>query len=101
MVRPERLAIVLPDVPMSIESGLGAQVSRELPGIVIFDNDHALACGKDPGDLLAMERDDPFYIEMIDDDALVGRQFFNCFLDYSVRRSPADQRNLCPAWPKK
>ena len=41
VVRHERLAIVLANVAVGDEAGLGAQIARELAAVVVLDDDHA------------------------------------------------------------
>ena len=52
----ERFAVVLADVAMRHDAGLGAQVTGELASAVILDDDNTPTPAEDVVDLLGVER---------------------------------------------
>src|SRR2546427_8122263 len=60
VVRHERLPIVFSDVTLGGEAGLRSQVARELPAVVVLDDDDLGARRQDRQDGVCMERDQPF-----------------------------------------
>src|SRR5438093_127970 len=94
MMRHERLPIVLPDVAMSGDARLAAEVSRKLASVIILDDDDPLALAKDSRNLVRMERNDPLDLKLVGDDPLFGSQFLDRFANNALGRTPSHQRHL-------
>jgi len=83
VVRHERLAVVLADVTVRIETGFAPEITGELSALIVLNQDHILTAPENSADLRRVQRHNPFDGELIGHDAFFARQFFHRFPDYA------------------
>jgi len=98
VVRHERFAVVLADVAVRDKTGLAAQVARKLAAEIIFDDDGVPRVFQNLKNGFTMQRHEPANLQLIGGDSFLIEDLAG-FLDYTFRRTPADQRNIRVARP--
>jgi hypothetical protein len=79
-MRHERFTVVLADVAVRDEAGFTTQVTSELPAVVVLNDDRVARAPELIENRLAMEWDHPADVEMIGNDAFIGKKlnrFYN------------------------
>src|SRR6266481_1338873 len=97
MVRHERFAVVLANVAVRHKAGFAAQIAGKLAAIVVLYNDCVPRVFQNIEDSFAMQRYKPPNLHLIGGDTFVIEDIRG-FLDYAVRRTPADQSNVSVMW---
>lgn len=93
----EWLPIVLADVAIGYDAGLGTKVASELATIIILYMDALFALRYDGTDRLAVERDKPLDLQVVGDDSFVGK-LLDCLAYDALRRTPTNQCDLGIWW---
>src|SRR2546428_1441173 len=75
VLRLERLAVIFPDVTVCDDSGLGPQVPRELPALVVLDDDDAPALAESGANLFSVEGHQELDLQVIGGDPLLIQAF--------------------------
>src|SRR6266496_4647047 len=101
VVRHKRLAVVLADVTVGIETGFAPEITGELAALIVLNQDHILAAPENGADLRRVQWHDPFNGELIGHDAFFAREFFHRFPDYARGRAPTHQRDIGLLWTKE
>src|SRR5512141_702796 len=94
MMWHERLAVILANMTVGDDTGLRPQITRELAAVIVFDDDGFTTLYQSRNDRFAMQRHEPFDLQLIGRDAFLVRQLLYRFLDHPFSGSPADQRYL-------
>src|SRR6266478_3804160 len=82
VVRHERFAVVLADVPVRHKAGFAAQVARKLAAEIIFDDDGVPRVLQDFENGFAMQRHEPANLKLIRGDSLFIEALAG-FFDYA------------------
>src|SRR5258707_341406 len=98
VVRHEGFAIVLANVPVRHKAGFAAQVTRKLATVIVFHDDGVPRVPQNFENGVAMQRHEPANLQLICRDSFLIENFTG-FLNYTFRRTPADQRNIRVARP--
>src|SRR5229473_7482017 len=93
MVRHEGFAVVLADVAVWHKAGFAAQVARKLAAIVVLHDDGVARVFQNFENRVAMQRYEPTDLQLIRRDPFIIEDLAG-FLDYTLRRTPADQGNI-------
>src|SRR5579859_2778850 len=93
VVGHEGFAVVLADVPVGNEAGFAAQVAGKLSAVVVLHNDGVARVAQNVENSIAVQRNEPAYLQVIGRDALLAQQFAGLF-DYALGRAPADQGDI-------
>ena len=101
MMRHEGFAIILADVAVGDDAGLGAQVTGKLAAVVVLDNDELLTLGNCRRDRFAMEWNHPFNLQMVRGDAFFVRQLLHRLANDSLGGAPTEQGDLRVVRPEQ
>src|SRR5215469_14567527 len=72
VVGHEWLAIVLSDVAIRYETGLASQIARELPAVVVFNDDRVFRILEDLENLITVQGHEPPHLQLIRCNAFVS-----------------------------
>src|SRR5256884_8038886 len=97
-------AVVFADVAVWHEAGFAAQIARKLAAVVVLHDDGVARVFQNFENRIAMQRHKPTDLQLIRRDSFIIENLAG-FLDYTFRRTPADQGNIGVArtrqrWPR-
>src|SRR5260370_13432249 len=89
----EWFSIVLSYIPIGHEAGFASQIAGERAELVVLDDDRVPRVFQNVENRVAVEWYEPADLKLIGRNALLGEDLTG-LLNHSLRRSPADQRDL-------